>query len=66
MYKMGKMESEAYSMYGLGEKDDSALYLIITIFGFSIVSMGIVQSNINNRLADAVNNAYSNPPQQQN
>lgn len=63
MYKMGKMESEAYNMYGLGSKDDSILYLILSIFGLAIISMAIVQSNINNQLADTVNNAKHDPQQ---
>ena len=57
MYKMGKMENEAYAMYNLGHKDDSFVYLILSIFGFSIVAMAIMQSSINGRLADAFNNA---------
>ena len=63
MYKAGKMESEAYNMYGLGTKDDRILYLILSIFGFAIIVMAILQSNINNQLADAVNNAHIDPQQ---
>ena len=67
-YKMGKMEGEAFARYGLGQKDDSVLYLILTIFGLGIVSVAILQSNINHPLADAVNgyhyNAHNNHHQQ--
>ena len=59
LYKCGRMESEAAAMYRLPEKDEAALYLILGIFGLSIVSMAIMQSNINTYLADAVNNANS-------
>ena len=59
MYKSGKMESSALAMYGLQEKDDSVLYMILGIFGLGIVSAAIIQTNINNQLADAVNNAHT-------
>ena len=61
LYKMGKMESEAYQMYSLGQKDESLLYVILGIFGLAIVSVAIVQSNINNQLADAANGTYHDP-----
>ena len=57
MYKAGKMEHEANAMYNLPEKDEAALYLILSIFGLGIVSLAIMQSNINTYLADAVNGA---------
>ena len=63
MYQMGKLESEAYSKYGLRSKDDSILYLILGIVSFGVVSMAIVQSNINSELADAVNNVNYDPQQ---
>ena len=62
MYKGGKMETEAYAMYGLPQKDEAALYLILSIFGLGIVALAIMQNNINNDLADAVNGARSTPP----
>ncbi|MCL1788184.1 MAG: DUF4234 domain-containing protein [Defluviitaleaceae bacterium] len=61
-YKAGKLEASAHTLYGLPPKDDSILYLILTIFGLGIVSVAILQSNINNNLVDVVNNAYA-PPQ---
>jgi len=57
-YKMGKMEGEAFARYGLGHKDDSVLYLLLTLFGLGIVATAILQSNINFPLADTVNAAY--------
>ncbi|MCL1787477.1 MAG: DUF4234 domain-containing protein [Defluviitaleaceae bacterium] len=56
-YKAGKLEASAAVLHGLAPKDDSMLYLILTIFGLGIVSMAILQSNINNHLVDAVNSA---------
>jgi|GEM_PF-1292608 len=46
-YKMGKLESRAYYLYGMHTKDDSILYLILSIFGFDIINYAILQSNIN-------------------
>jgi hypothetical protein len=69
MYKGGKMEAEAYAMYGLAEKDEAALYLILSIFGLGVVALAIMQNNINNELADAVNGAHGLPyddPQRRN
>ena len=46
-YKMGKMESGANMALGLPFKDDSVLYLILALFGLSLVNSAIIQSNIN-------------------
>ena len=48
MYKMGKMESALQYKMGMPPKDDSVLYVILTIFGLWIVAYAIIQSNINN------------------
>jgi len=66
LYKGGKLESSAYQLYNLPPKDDSVLYLILGIFGLGIVSFCILQSNMNNHLADAVNSTYNDPQQNQN
>ena len=47
-YKMGKLESEAYQANGLPFKDDSVLYLILAIFGLTVINLAIIQSGINN------------------
>jgi ABC-type dipeptide/oligopeptide/nickel transport system permease component len=65
LYKAGKMESSAMALYGLPPKDDSVLYLILGIFALAIVSLAILQSNINNTLADVVNGSYNDPQQRQ-
>ncbi|MCL1999620.1 MAG: DUF4234 domain-containing protein [Turicibacter sp.] len=57
MYKMGKLESQAFATHDLGEKDEALLYVILSVFGLAIVSMAIIQSNINT-LADNVNNSH--------
>lgn len=46
-YKMGKLESGAYRAHGLPFRDDSILYVILAIFGLSIINWAIIQSNIN-------------------
>jgi len=66
LYKGGKLESTAFTLHNLPPKDDSVLYLILGIFGLSIVSFCILQSNINNQLADAVNSTYNDPQRSQN
>jgi len=48
LYKAGKMETTAMQVYGMPEKDEAALYLILGIFGLAIVSFAILQSNLNN------------------
>ena len=65
MYKMGKMESEVCSMYDLGTVDNSVIYVVLSVFGLSIVAMAIMQSSINNRIADIVNDAHRDPQQRQ-
>ncbi|MCL2572249.1 MAG: DUF4234 domain-containing protein [Defluviitaleaceae bacterium] len=64
-YKAGKLEAEAYRRHGLGQKDESVVYLVLTIFGLGIISQALLQSSINSPLADAVNsnlhNQHQNP-----
>ena len=43
-YKMGKRIAQARS----GSSDDSMLYLILAFFGLGIVSLAIMQNNMNN------------------
>lgn len=47
MYKYGQRIADATEKAGLPRKDDAVLCLILSLFGLSIVSMGILQSNIN-------------------
>ena len=65
LYRAGKMETNAMAMYSLPQKDEAALYLILGIFGLGLISFAILQSNINNILADAVNNTYHDPQRKQ-
>ena len=46
-YKMGKLIGVAQANHGLGSSDDSILYMILAIFGFSVIVYAILQSNIN-------------------
>ena len=46
-YKIGKLESSMHHIMGLPPRDDSILYLILSIFSLDIIVFAIVQSNIN-------------------
>ena len=61
MYKAGKMESDAHRIFNLPPKDDSVLYLILSLFTIGILPLAIIQGNINSTLADVVNAQYHNP-----
>ena len=63
LYQAGKMESRAMEAYGLPPRDDAFLYVLLGVFGLGIVSFCILQSNLNNLLADKVNEAYYDPQQ---
>ncbi len=45
-YKMGKRIAQAK----LSSSDDSILYLLLSIFGLGIVSLAIMQNNMNNMI----------------
>lgn len=60
MYKIGNMVSSARMGYGLPDKNDSILFLIISLFGLSIVVYCIVQSELNDTLGPVYNNYISN------
>ena len=65
LYKAGKLETSAMDRYNLPPKDEATLYLILGVFGLAIVSFAILQSNLNNILANAVNNEFSDPQRMQ-
>ena len=46
-YKIGKEMFEANQKRGITASDNSTLYLILSIFGFSIVTYCIVQNELN-------------------
>jgi len=46
-YKMGKQIAIAEANHGMPSNDESILYLILSVFGLSIVVYAILQSNIN-------------------
>jgi len=46
-YKMGKNMSKAQFLRGMSRDDNSILYLILSIFGLSIVVYAILQSELN-------------------
>lgn len=59
LYKMGKMESSAHMRYNLPPRDDSALYLILAVFSWGIISTAILQGNMNSNIADLANNSFN-------
>jgi len=59
MYKLGKLESDSYRAVGF-TKDDSILYVILSIFSMSIVVYAIVQSNLNS-LCDKIDGSGPGP-----
>ena len=44
---MGKKMAAAQERAGFNPNDNSVLYLILSIFGFQIISYAIIQSDIN-------------------
>ena len=54
LYKAGQMEVTIQRDYNLPEKDNSMLYLLLAIFTGGLVSMCILQHNINT-MADHIN-----------
>ena len=65
-YKMGKLESGVHRAHGLPFKDDSILYVILAIFGMSIINYAIIQSNINSISTDIGFGSPQDPGQNQN
>lgn len=47
VYKVGKNMSAAQNMHGKIPNDNAVLYLILAIFGFSIVDFALIQNDIN-------------------
>ncbi|MBC8060495.1 MAG: DUF4234 domain-containing protein [Clostridiaceae bacterium] len=47
-YKMGKRISYCQEKASVRVSDDSIVLLLLSVFGFSIISAAIIQSNLNN------------------
>lgn len=47
-YQIGKKIAEAQAIRGMRETDNSVLYVVLGLFGFSIVTYALVQSDLNN------------------
>lgn len=60
-YQMGKMVNSAHIQWGLPEKDDSVVYLLLFFFGLGIVNYCLVQTDLNDNLGPVVN-ANMQPP----
>jgi len=58
-YKLGQLEAQARAKYNLFPKDNGILYLILAIFGFSIIADALVQDDLNKELGSAVNAAHN-------
>ncbi|MBW6409462.1 DUF4234 domain-containing protein [Clostridium weizhouense] len=52
-YKMGKRIYDIQQRAGILATDNSLIYLIISLFGFSIIPVWIIQSDFNKLLPDA-------------
>ncbi len=46
-YKMGQLVGIAYENNRMGNRDESVLYLILSVFGLNIIVLAILQSHIN-------------------
>ncbi len=46
-YKYGKAMEDAQKKAGIASSDDSLLYLILSLLGLFVVTMAIMQSNMN-------------------
>ena len=46
-YKMGKEMFEANQKAGISSSDNSILYLILSLFGFQIITWAILQNEVN-------------------
>lgn len=46
-YQMGRKLYEAGKTYGIQTSDNSILYLVLALFGFSIVNYCLIQSDLN-------------------
>ena len=54
-YKIGKRISYSQEKAGVRVSDDSIVFLLLSIFGLSIVSTAIIQSNLNKIWLDKTN-----------
>lgn len=50
-YKLGKEMFEANQKHGIPANDNSIMYLILSLFGFQIITWAILQSELN-KIAD--------------
>ena len=47
IYKLGKKLHEGGQKYGIDIKDNSVIYLVLSLFGFAIVAFAMAQSDLN-------------------
>lgn len=51
-YKMGELLKAAQKKHNIPEKDDAILYLLLQLFGLSIVNYALIQSELNTMIKD--------------
>lgn len=66
-YKTGKLISLGKQRWGMVSSDNSLLYLLLGIFGFGIVSMCLMQNELNElydftSMNNGFNNQFGQPP----
>ena len=60
-YKWGRASAEIAGYYGRGGSEKAILYLLLAIFGFSIINDALIQSDFNDWLT-LQQSAYQPPP----
>lgn len=62
LYQAGKRIDSIHRRFGLAPKDDSVIYLILSIFGLSIVAYVLIQGDLNDFMIPAyrTGNVYPN------
>jgi len=65
-YKWGRATAEIWGRYGRDDGDKAVMYLLLSIFGFSIICDAMIQSDFNNWLSiwEGGGPAPNQPPHQ--
>lgn len=61
-YKWGQATPELAARFGQNVEDKSVLYLVLSIFGLSIVNMALIQTDFNNFINSTGGNGGNYPP----
>lgn len=49
-YRMGQKTGELKRMRGAGQTDDSVVYLLLSLFGLSIITWALIQNELNSNV----------------